>query len=446
MASDKAITNAILATVRELFKTDLDALSVNNVRKIVEGQLDLSAGFLKGDAWKAKSKELITEEVAKLDEGGSAPESPAPAPKPKSKPAPEAKVTKKPEPVKKGTKRAAPAKAAATKKRQKKEVTPSSSDELSEPESEPEESEEEAEFSDSDVSEAPKTKKRAAGGRGEKGKKEETESEEESEAEETPSEADSDVSEAPKKKTTKSKTKSAPRRASTASRKLSEKVVSENEDEEEAASPVKPNPVVVARSKPLPTVEKSEAEAEGDEKPETANHAAEDSDSALSVLIDEPPKRSKSGSKSAKPSTSKTPKPAAAVSPADAEIKTLQSQLVKCGIRKIWQFELKDYGDDSKAKIRHLKGMLKEVGMEGRFSEARAREIKEMRELAQDVEAVTEGAKLWGKRGRRSEAKKAVSQEVESGSEEESEGEVRPARRAARKDDLAFLGDESESD
>ncbi|KFY49382.1 hypothetical protein V496_10048 [Pseudogymnoascus sp. VKM F-4515 (FW-2607)] len=438
MASDKAITAAILETVRKLFKTDLDALSVNNVRKVVEGQLDLSAGFLKSDAWKAKSKELITGEVAKLD-GGTAPESSAPTPEPKPKSAPEPKVAKKPEPVKKGTKRAAPAKAAAPKKRQKKEVTPSSSDEEL---SEPEESEEEASFSDSDVSEAPKPKKRAGGARGKKGKIE-SESEEESEAEETPSEVDSDVSEAPKKKTAKPKAKAPPKRASTASRKSSEKVVSEDEDEE-AASPVKPNPVVVARSKPVPTVEKPDVE--DDEKPDTSNQAAEDSESDLSVLIDEPPKRAKSSSKSAKPSTSKTPKPAAAISPADAEIKTLRSQLVKCGIRKIWQFELKDYGDDSKAKIRHLKGMLKEVGMEGRFSEARAREIKEMRELAQDVEAVTEGAKLWGKRGRRSEGKKAVSQEAGSESEEESEEEIKPAGRAARKADLAFLGDESESD
>ncbi|OBT65723.1 hypothetical protein VE03_03365 [Pseudogymnoascus sp. 23342-1-I1] len=442
MASDKAIITALLETVRELFKTDLDALSVNNVRKIVEEKLDLSLGFLKSNAWKAKSKELITGEVAKLDEGNaSAPESPAPAPapEPKSKPAPEPKVTKKPEPVKKGTKRAAPAKAAAPKKRQKKEVTPSSSDEEL---SEPEESEEEASFSDSDVSEAPKSKR--GGGRGKKGKVE-TESEEESEAEETPSEVDSDASEAPKRKTAKPKTKAAPKRASTASRKSSERVVSEDE-EEETAAPVKPNPVVVARSKPLPTVEKPDAE--GDEKPDTTNQAAEGSDSDLSVLIDEPPKRARSsGSKSAKPSTSKAPKAAPALSPTDAEIKTLQSQLVKCGIRKIWQFELKDYGDDSKAKIKHLKGMLKEVGMEGRFSEARAREIKEMRELAQDVEAVTEGAKLWGKRGRRSEGKKAAPQEeAGSESEEESEEEVKPARRAARKADLAFLGDESDSD
>jgi hypothetical protein len=67
MASDKAITNALLETVRELFKGDLDALSVNNVRKIAEEQLHLESGFLKGDAWKAKSKEIITREVVSRD-------------------------------------------------------------------------------------------------------------------------------------------------------------------------------------------------------------------------------------------------------------------------------------------------------------------------------------------------------------------------------------------
>jgi hypothetical protein len=63
MASDKAITSALLETVRDLFKTDQDQLSVNNVRKIVEKKLDLSAGLLKGDAWKAKSKDIIIGEV-----------------------------------------------------------------------------------------------------------------------------------------------------------------------------------------------------------------------------------------------------------------------------------------------------------------------------------------------------------------------------------------------
>lgn len=67
MAGDKAIKNALLETVRDLFKNDVDALSVNNVRKIVEEKLDLESGFLKEDAWKAKSKDMITTEVVSTD-------------------------------------------------------------------------------------------------------------------------------------------------------------------------------------------------------------------------------------------------------------------------------------------------------------------------------------------------------------------------------------------
>jgi hypothetical protein len=77
-------------------------------------------------------------------------------------------------------------------------------------------------------------------------------------------------------------------------------------------------------------------------------------------------------------------------------IKQLQGQLVKCGVRKVWAFELKKCGDDKKARIRHLKGMLTDVGMVGRFSEARAREIKERRELEADLGAIKEGEKNWG--------------------------------------------------
>ncbi len=40
--------------------------------------------------------------------------------------------------------------------------------------------------------------------------------------------------------------------------------------------------------------------------------------------------------------------------------------------------------------------MLRDVGMDGRFSEARAREIKEQRELLADLEAVTEMNRAWG--------------------------------------------------
>lgn len=86
----------------------------------------------------------------------------------------------------------------------------------------------------------------------------------------------------------------------------------------------------------------------------------------------------------------------AEVDPDDAEIKRLQGWLVKCGIRKMWWKELKPYGS-SKAKIKHLKDMLADAGMTGRYSIEKATQIKEARELAADIEAVKEGAQRWGK-------------------------------------------------
>ena len=88
--------------------------------------------------------------------------------------------------------------------------------------------------------------------------------------------------------------------------------------------------------------------------------------------------------------------------PDDAEIKRLQGWLVKCGIRKMWWKELKPY-ESSKAKIKHLKDMLADAGMTGRYSIEKATQIKEARELAADIEAVKEGAERWGKDGDGSE-------------------------------------------
>lgn len=130
---------------------------------------------------------------------------------------------------------------------------------------------------------------------------------------------------------------------------------------------------------------------------------AEQSDSSMSILIDEPskPKRNrKSGSAQPNPKTSqptKTSKPNNVPSDPDSEeIKRLQSQLIKCGIRKMWFKELSPY-PTPKSKIKHLKGMLADAGMTGRFSEAKAEQIKEERELRADLEAVQEGEKKWGK-------------------------------------------------
>jgi hypothetical protein len=190
------------------------------------------------------------------------------------------------------------------------------------------------------------------------------------------------------------------------------------------------------------------------------------SDSEMSVVLDEAPKRKKKSNSTSKgqPSAStsksskapKATKPPPDLSPDEAELKTLQSQLAMCGVRKIWGVILKDYGSNTKAKIRHLKGMLKDIGMEGRFSKQKAEEIKEARELQADLEAVKEGEAIWGM-GRGARSKKVGGGEKmaeQSEEEEENGGAVRsrsvsektPARFARAKMDLAFLGDESESD
>lgn len=203
------------------------------------------------------------------------------------------------------------------------------------------------------------------------------------------------------------------------------------------------------------------------------------SGSETSEVFDEPPKRKRKSKEPAKEGRKSQPKVKAASEGSSSEdllIKQLQGQLVKCGVRKIWGFELKKYGDDKSAKIRHLKNMLKEVGMVGRFSEARAREIKERRELEADLDAVKEGEKHWGlsrdRPARRSRVKtfrestssegdggdddndsdKAKDQPArdddEDGESDEEESQPKARRRASSKwrADLAFLGDDSESD
>jgi hypothetical protein len=226
----------------------------------------------------------------------------------------------------------------------------------------------------------------------------------------------------------------------------------------------------------------SEPAGEDPEKQVEAKKQSPVDESSESEVFDEPPKRKrKSKEASAKPSgKSSKAKPSKAkstadLSPDEAEIKKLQGYLVKCGVRKIWAFELKKYGDDSQAKVRHLKDMLKEVGMDGRFSESKAREIKERRELLADLEAVKEMNENldWGSGGGRTSRNRAArpkkltvddedddenededdedasaSKETDDGDDDEDEEPHNPRARAMakRRADFAFLGDDEESD
>lgn len=126
-----------------------------------------------------------------------------------------------------------------------------------------------------------------------------------------------------------------------------------------------------------------------------------ESESEMSEVLDEAPASKKKGQKATATSKKKKRpvkvkrKEDADIDPQEAEIKRLQSWLLKCGIRKMWYKELAPY-TSSKAKINHLKGMLKDAGMDGRYSVDKAKQIKEERELKAELEAVQEGAKHWG--------------------------------------------------
>ena len=146
-----------------------------------------------------------------------------------------------------------------------------------------------------------------------------------------------------------------------------------------------------------------ESDPEEDEEKETKVLAeARDSESELSVLLDEEPKpkkvrkSSEPVEKASKKAKTLKPKADVDVDPDAEEIKRLQGWLVKCGIRKLWGKELKPY-ETPKAKIKHLKDMLSDAGMTGRYSQEKATQVKEARELAADIEAVKEGAERWGK-------------------------------------------------
>lgn len=166
-------------------------------------------------------------------------------------------------------------------------------------------------------------------------------------------------------------------------------------------SEVKPKKSTKAGKPPKATVAKKKVKAAAAVGSDEPSGAANGSESEISVVLDEEPKPKKkqrktkdSEAKTKKPKASK-PKASAEDDPDQAEIKRLQQWLVRCGIRKAWGIYLKPY-ETPKAKIKHLKEMLAEIGMTGRYSQEKAREIKEARELAADIEAVQEGEARWG--------------------------------------------------
>ena len=161
-----------------------------------------------------------------------------------------------------------------------------------------------------------------------------------------------------------------------------------------------------------------------EEKKDANSAGAEDESDLSSPLDDEPRTKAKARNRrsgsvekkvntKAKSKAKDTKRKASDTNPDGDEIKRLQGWLIKCGIRKMWYKELAPY-DSPKAKIRHLKDMLNDAGMTGRYSVERATQIRDARELKSELEAVQAGAKQWGK------------------ANSDDETEVKPKKRLAR--------------
>ncbi|KAF6809442.1 transcriptional regulator, partial [Colletotrichum sojae] len=447
--SDKKLEAELLSAVRDIYKTNSEDLTINFVRKRVENDLDLEDGFFSSPEWKDRSKKLIKTLATELLENGAPAESDA------------EKDEEDVKPKKNATKRQS-TEASPPPKRRKRASGKA----------------EEVDDNDSE-SEKPKTKTKAKAKPKPKPKQKAARSKKSQDTVESGEELS-----AVEEKPTKARNGRASKVEASDSDALSSPPESENEKEEETkksksppkASPEEKSPVekpaedAEEKKTEEPPVDDTSSELSEliDEPPKPKDKKAaeeppviDDTSSELSELIDEPPKpkRKKKEAGGGKAPKAAKPKkaPAAPDNPDDAEIKKLQSQLVKCGIRKIWGFELKQHGDNAKAKIKHLKGMLADVGMDGRFSEAKAREIKERRELQADLEAVQEMDANWGASGRSSRSKargqppakparEEVADEDDGGDDDDEDEEAVVSSRARGKAraDLAFLGDDDE--
>ncbi|KAJ2996094.1 hypothetical protein NUW58_g1079 [Xylaria curta] len=478
----------------QLYDADPNTVTVNSARQHAEEQNDLPKGFFVTPDWKARSKTVITEFVQTL----LANDSPSSIVEPKVE-----------QDIKHGVKRSssddlssspvakrhkkATSTAASRNTKLKKESSSSALSELSDSDTKPKKQknkktttkktsrpkqESESELSDLNLSEDEPEPKQSATKptSSRKSKKEESESElsDLSSSEDKPKltkkrgrkptklEDSDDGGNVINAKVLKSRLK---RKQPKTTKRTAKRVKAESDSEGGADVGSKVEKNEVDGDVKIDVATKDE-DSDEDVKPEVkeSKPPADHSDSSLSSVLDEPPPRKRKGKDAKEPpkpkqSTSKEP------TGDEVEIKKLQGQLVKCGVRKIWGIELKKYGSDSKAKIRHLKALLRDVGMDGRFSEAKAREIKERRELMGELEAVNEMNELWGLEGRKGRAsrskvvRKSLKEESDDDGDDDGE-EQKPkvedddedvkvqtnSRMSKRMADLAFLGSDSESE
>nr|KMM69508.1 hypothetical protein CPAG_05823 [Coccidioides posadasii RMSCC 3488] len=349
---DNIVENALRETVAEWYRLEkFEDLTMKRIRRAVENALNLPAEFLKRDlGWKPKSEGIIKDEVDRqdqlLDQKNKIPASPSP-----KRPAGSTTSTRPPlQPNR--VKRASAATSEAPRKRRRQSALPSHRER---------------------VSALSNTKK--------------------------PSEKESDIEEgiesgilAKRTKMEKKPRKSSRPIVESASETEIEPGNLRDRDEQSESE------TCAVLNEPRRPKPQGKVIVGGKAVKSTRGEGAA-SESEMSEVLDEAPRpqqrKRKSRLTKGKATGSSRGKDAN-VDKDQAEIKRLQSWLVKCGIRKMWPRELAPF-DTPKAKIRHLKEMLSDAGMVGRYSIAQANVIRETKELQEDLEVIQEGAKKWGR-------------------------------------------------
>jgi len=452
--SDSTITTALRGAVSACFEKDnLDDLTVKRIRASVVAELRLANDFFKSNKrWDGKSKDIITKEVevceARREEQEASEALPGKVPSespPRVKAAKSSKSTKA-APVKPAPSKRKKSTTTTKGKKAHKRVSSSDVSELTEdedvtvpssPASPVSEDEDESPAKKPSRKEAPKKSASATSPKqipNEAAKKTLMAVE----AHGAESDFDDIKTQPTKRKSLDSANTSNKRRKQTVISDEEDEVTQHSSDEDEGATTISrndarrdsPNDESRATTAPSPT-----------NKPRLD---AQDSESEMSIVHDSPPPAKKKRQKAEpKPSTTKTTATKttttdSTLSPAEEETKRLQSHLIKCGVRKVWVKEFASaHCSTSAQKNAHLKRLLADVGMSGRFSEEKAKRIKEEREFNKDLEETKELAAKWG------------GSQVGSGSDDEGGDSTkrRPKRKLARglKELEMFEGDE-ESD
>jgi len=156
----------------------------------------------------------------------------------------------------------------------------------------------------------------------------------------------------------------------------------------------------------------------------------EKSESEMSVLIDDGPRKKRQKPQAANVKTTKVSKKGTTSrkEPEEAQdeeetIKRLKALVSACGARKQWIREFADL-PKPKQQIEHLRSLLADLGMKGRYSIEKAKVIKRQRALSRELADVQEFERKAGiSRGqrRKQDPKKRTIGELDTESEESEE-------------------------